>query len=95
MTAQFFLGIIQLLLAIYIRLTYFKTLSDNIKKMYRIYWLFVLLAIINITLVTSTATVGSVSLYTIFSLLIFPILIAGYFVYITYTIKEEFNKSLK
>lgn len=90
MIAQFFLEILQLLLALALRFSYFKSLPSITKKVYNIYWALVIIAFINIIFISTKSATGS--LYIWISVYIFPMLIACYFVYVTHCINKNYKK---
>ncbi|MEE1896741.1 hypothetical protein V1389_00240 [Flavobacterium rakeshii] len=83
------LGIIQLTTAIGISLTFYRKINFELKKILKIYWLLVGLDSLYIMLYINLKK----SHYDIYEIIFFayPMLIACYFVYVTYRINKFIN----
>lgn len=91
MYAQLFLGAIQLIIAlilVFLRNRFTLAVKDHLKR----YWLYVL---INITLIATFVHTGLIENDFIQTaiLFVFPMLIATYFVFITYLINKQRKNS--
>lgn len=87
MYAQFILGIAQIVIAIIISL-YFKKHSRINKKHISNYWIAALTNLLAILILFKTNFTNNETI-TILFLFIIPMLIASYFVYITYSIQKK------
>ena len=93
--AQIALGFIQVILALII-LSYWKTYNKHTKNLILIYWALVISYGLGYLAFYSLFQETNFSDYAIFififSVMIIPMSIAGYFVYITYKIKKHHNE---
>ena len=85
--AQFFLGIIQVIIA-FTLLFYKKNFNEIIKKHFLNYWILVLVTLVAIAALSIKSNFSNSFIY-ITILFIIPMLIATYFVYITYLIQKQ------
>ena len=85
--AQFFLGIIQVIIA-FTLLFYKKNFNLIIKKHFLYYWILVLTTLVVIAALSIKSNFSNSFVYTSI-LFVIPMLIATYFVYITYLIKKN------
>lgn len=88
MIAQFFLGLIQLTLAIIIS-TKWKELESTIKYLMKLYWSCVAVCGILITLFSMEVFKKNQDAQVISFLFIIPMLIAAYFVYVTWKVSKQ------
>ncbi len=87
MYAQFILGIVQILIAI-ILLLYMKRHSEIIKKHISSYWVFTLINLLIILILYKTNVMND-DIIQITFVFVTPMLIASYFIYITYLIQKQ------
>lgn len=90
MFSQMILGPLQLIIAIAITLLYYKQITENLKNFIIYYWLLVAIALV-------LAYLGWITYHdfpywiTIPMLFVIPMLVASYFVYVTYRINKFIN----
>ncbi len=87
MYAQFLLGVYQVILAL-VLFTFFKKFNNEIKKHLRNYGILTLGILSLIFLISKTYQSGNDPILVVFVFII-PMLIASYFVYITYLIQKK------
>ena len=87
MYAQFMLGIVQILIAIIISF-YIKRLRNTSKKHISNYWVLTLINLL-IILIFYKTNIMSNSICQIVFVFVTPMLIASYFIYITYIIHKQ------
>ncbi|WP_129749269.1 hypothetical protein [Flavobacterium beibuense] len=85
MYAQMVLGPLQLLIAISITYLYFKKIPQNLKNLILYYWLFAITALILAFLGWNDAIPDHLIILTVF---VIPMMVAAYFVYVTYRIDK-------
>ena len=85
MIASFFLGVIQLLLGILLLFNY-DSLCNSHQKYLKTYWTMVILNVATILIVTK---IGFNDFYGIIIVQIIPMLIASYFIFLTYQIQKS------
>jgi len=90
---QAFLGGFQILLALITAFKYENEKYVEFKKLIKRYWTLILIAILNATLLFFSTLIGYTSkTYVIITFCIIPMLIACYFVYVTYTVNKNYKK---
>ncbi len=87
MYVQFILGFVQIIIAI-ILLFYTKKYNKNIKEHILYYWSSVLVILFIILALSKSNNIGN-DIIQIAFIIIIPMLIASYFVYITYLIQKQ------
>ena len=90
---QFFLGVLQILLALIMNFKYGNNKHSEFKKLLKYYWSFVFIAFLNIALLFCIER-NDVKTYGIITICVIPMLIACYFVYVTSCINYKINKSI-
>ncbi|KGO84192.1 hypothetical protein Q763_00150 [Flavobacterium beibuense F44-8] len=88
MYAQIVLGPLQLLIATSITFLYFKKLAKNLQNLILYYWLFAITALIIAFLGWNDYISDDLTIITVF---IIPMMVAAYFVYVTYRINKFIN----
>lgn len=88
MCAQVILGPLQLLLALVISFNYYKKLNKPLKNHLLTYWL---TAAISLIIAYLSWTHNTANDYVIITVFVIPMLIACYFVYVTYKITQHLS----
>lgn len=90
--AQLFLGPLQLILAVIVTLRYYRYLNKENKALIQKYWVMVAIDFVLIGMYYLCNKEFDSAFLTLISLFIYPMIIACYFVHVTYSIRKQLNR---